>query len=67
MKSKELKDLKPKKKEELMKMVIEKKKELVNIVGRIYAGREKNLKKAKNLRREVAQILTIMNMKGEIK
>ena len=67
MKSKELKELKTKKKEELMKMAFDKKKEVTLILGRMYVGKEKNLRKAKNLRREVAQIMTIQNLKLKVK
>ncbi|OGM17744.1 50S ribosomal protein L29 [Candidatus Woesebacteria bacterium RBG_19FT_COMBO_42_9] len=30
------------------------------MIAEVYGGKEKNLKKAKNLRREIAQILTIL-------
>ncbi len=65
MKIKELKELRTKKKNELMKMVDEKKKEVTLTLGRMYVGKEKNLRKAKMIRREIAQIMTIMKMKGK--
>ncbi len=43
----------------------EKKIELVKTLARIRAGREKNLKKGKFIRREIAQMMT--KMKGEAK
>jgi len=46
------------KKSENLKLALNKKLELTKVIGRIHAGREKNLKKAKNLRKEIAQILT---------
>ena len=66
MKAKELKDLRTKEKKDLVKMVNEKRVELTKITSRMYAGREKNLKKGKMIRRDIAQIMSIMNMKGEI-
>ncbi len=51
------------KKDELMKSVIEKKIELTKLIGRINTGKEKNVKKPKMLRREIAQIMTKINTK----
>jgi len=59
MKIKELKALRTKKIDELTKLVSAKKIELTKLAGKMYAGREKNFKKAFNLRKEIAQILTI--------
>lgn len=59
MKVKELKELRTKKPIELLKMANEKRIEATQIASKMYAGKEKNLKKAGNLRKEVAQILTI--------
>ncbi len=64
MKNKEFKELKSKKKDELFKLINAKKLEADKITARIQAGREKNLKKAKILKREIAQILTVLNEKG---
>lgn len=61
MKSKEYKELKSKDKKELNKMVYDKKNELTKFSGSMYAGKEKNLKKGKNLRRDIAQILTVLS------
>jgi ribosomal protein L29 len=60
MKKKEMTELKSKTKKELIKMVNAKKLELFTITGKIYAGKEKNLKKAKNMRRDIAQMKTVM-------
>ncbi len=53
---------------ELTKMVGEKRIELVKLTSRMYAGREKNLKKGKMIKRDIAQIKTVMGMnkKGEV-
>jgi ribosomal protein L29 len=64
MKSKEFEELKTKKLNELIKLLNEKRVELTKITSKMYAGREKNLKKGKMLRREIAQIMTV---KGQIK
>ncbi len=67
MKKKELEVLKEKSKEELLKLVEEKKNESLNLIGKMYAGKEKNLKKSKALRRDIAQILTLAGKIGEEK
>jgi len=63
MKKNDLQTVKAKEVDELKKMLLEKKKELKKVVVHMYAGSEKNLKKSKNLRREIAQILTIIKEK----
>ena len=50
-----------------MKDVNAKKLELNQITSRIYAGKEKNIKKAKMLRREIARMLTKLSKEGETK
>lgn len=67
MKIKEFKALKEKNVAELAKIAGGKKIEVLSITARIQSGREKNLKKARNLRKEIAQILTIIEKKKEIK
>ncbi len=62
MKIKELKELKTKKADELMKLVSEKKIELTKLMGRVSTAKEKNLKKGKMIRRDIAQILTILSL-----
>lgn len=64
MKKKELLKLKEKNKKELHDMVKQNKIEVMSLIGNIYAGKEKNLKKARNLKKEIAQILTFMKEKG---
>lgn len=66
MKRKDLEGLKTKKATELLKMVRERKLELAKALAMASAGREKNLKKAKNLRREIAQILTIQRAESKV-
>ncbi len=62
MKIKELKELKMKKADELVKLVSEKKIELTKLMGRVSTAKEKNLKKGKMIRRDIAQILTILSL-----
>lgn len=63
MKKKDLVSLRKKDVKELKKMAEDKKNEALNAHVKMLAGQEKNLKKARNLRREVAQILTIVKEK----
>ncbi|MEK7188461.1 MAG: 50S ribosomal protein L29 [Patescibacteria group bacterium] len=63
MKKKDLVSLREKDINTLKTKVIEKKKEEELTLVRIYAGQEKNLKKAFLIRREIAQILTIIREK----
>ena len=60
MKKTELKNLKTKKLEELKKLGKDKKLEIAKTLAKIAAGQEKNLKKAKNLKKELAQTLTFI-------
>lgn len=66
MKKKGLKDLRVKEIDELKKLVSEKRKETSVIYTKVKTGQEKNLKKVKGLKKEIAQILTIIREK-EIK
>lgn len=63
MKKKDLKSLRTKEIKDLEKMVEEKRANAVTAQVKMQAGQEKNLKKASNLKREVAQILTIIKEK----
>ena len=63
MKKKELVSLRSKTITELTKMVIEKRVDVATSYAKIKAGHEKNVKKAFNLRKELAQILTILREK----
>lgn len=63
MKKKDLQDLRNKKVVELEKIVAEKRQKNVLATAKMKTGQEKKIKKAKNLRREIAQILTIIREK----
>lgn len=63
MKRKELQELRQKDKAQLLKLVREKKKELVKEAADIGLGRAKNVKAVRNLRRDIAQLMTILREK----
>jgi ribosomal protein L29 len=63
MKKKEFTELRSKDIKVLQKLVFEKKAEAVKTKVGMSAGKEKNLKIFRNLRREVAQILTLIKEK----
>lgn len=63
MKRKDLVDLRSKEVKDLNKILGEKKAELEKVMVNVPAGKEKNLKKANNLRRDISQILTIIREK----
>jgi ribosomal protein L29 len=63
MKTKEFKDLKTKSVKELKKMVSEKKTAIMKSKMQVFSGKEKNLKLSKNLRDEIAKILTLVKEK----
>jgi ribosomal protein L29 len=67
VKKKDFKDIKTKEVDELKKMIDSKRGELAKTVPNLKAGREKNLKKAKNLKREIAQILSLISEKEIMK
>ena len=60
MKKTDLKNLRAKKVKELKDTVSKKKLEIAKILAKISAGQEKNLKKAKNLKKELAQTMTVI-------
>ncbi len=60
MKKKDLASLREKKIEDLKKLVKEKKDELKKAQIKLVSGKEKNLKKVKNLKTEIAQMLTLI-------
>ncbi|HLE49300.1 MAG TPA: 50S ribosomal protein L29 [Patescibacteria group bacterium] len=62
MKQKKYEEMKGKKVLDLEKMVEEKKLELFKTQAIIRSGQEKNLKKMKNLRVDIAQLLTLINI-----
>jgi ribosomal protein L29 len=63
MKRKDFIDIKSKTKEELMKLVAQKKTDAIKKKMEILAGKEKNLKAYRNFRREIAKILTLVREK----
>jgi large subunit ribosomal protein L29 len=63
MKRKELKDVKIKDISEIIKSIVTKKEELLKIQLKVKIGGEKNLKKAKNLRKDIAQLKTVLHEK----
>ena len=63
MKKKDIRDLRLKSPKELMKMVAEKKKELAAFTSGVVLQKEKNVKKGKLARKEIARILTLLREK----
>jgi len=63
MKTKDLKNLRSKSVADLVKTVDAKKKDLLKLQISLSTGGEKNLKSVKNLKKEIAQILTIIREK----
>lgn len=63
MKIKELKELKTKELKDLLSLVAKKKVELLKNAVKIAGGKEKDIKKNWTLRKEISQILTIINTK----
>ena len=64
MKKKDILDVRGKAEKEIANSLKEKKLELAKTKVKIASGEEKNIKKAKNLRREIAQLLTILKEKA---
>lgn len=63
MKKKDLGELRNKELKDLKKLSLEKAKEVGKVDLEIKTQKEKNLKKARNLRKELAQLLTIVREK----
>ena len=59
MKTRELTSLRKKSLDEIKSLLEQKKLEAVESFAKMKAGQEKNLKRAKNLKREIAQIMTV--------
>jgi ribosomal protein L29 len=63
MKKKDLQSLRKKETKDLQKMVSDKKKQIAENFIKLKAGQEKNFKKMANLKKEVAQIMTVIKEK----
>lgn len=61
MKTKDLKNLKNEETKKLLELVSKKKLELMQNTVKLLGSKEKNIKKGKVLKKEIAQILTILN------
>jgi len=59
MKTRDLTSLRKKSPDEIKSLLEQKKLEAVESFAKMKAGQEKNLKKTKNLKREIAQIMTV--------
>lgn len=66
MKTKEIKELRNKEIKDLLSLVLKKKLELVQNMVKLLGSKEKNIKKSKILKKEIAQILTILSNRKEI-
>ena len=64
MKKKELVELRSKDMANLNKLIVEKRVVLIKTETDLAVGREKNLKKVKNLRYDIAQIKSVVREKG---
>lgn len=60
MKKTDLKNLRAKKVKDLKDTVSKKKLEIAKVLAKISAGQEKNLRKAKNLKKDLVQTLTLI-------
>ena len=59
MKTRDLTSLRKKSPDEIKSLLEQKKFEAVESFAKMKAGQEKNLKRVKNLKREIAQIMTV--------
>ena len=57
------KDIRTKNINELNNMLNDQKKELEKIMNDVYKGKEKNLHKTKNIRKDIARIKTVLSEK----
>ncbi len=64
MKKRELKELRGGSMEELNKKLSELQTKKVELAAKVASGKEKNLRATKNIRRDIAQILSILYEKG---
>jgi ribosomal protein L29 len=67
MKKKDIIDLRKKEVDGLHKMLVEKRNALDKKTVEMFSGKEKNIKVLKNLRREIAQVLTLIKEKEIMK
>ncbi|MGB9608906.1 MAG: 50S ribosomal protein L29 [Minisyncoccia bacterium] len=51
--------------EELNKLLLEKKEKLIKLKFEALSGKSKNIKDIKNLKKDIAQILTLINEKNK--
>lgn len=63
MKRDELKSLRTKTQEELVKLAAEKRQGLAKLGAELSLGKHKNVKVVKNLRKELAKVLTVLSEK----
>lgn len=66
MKKKQLKEIKNKTAQDLEKLVMETKIQLNKLKIEALSGKNKNKRMGRNLRKDIAQILTIINQKRKI-
>ncbi len=67
MKKKELAQMREKTESELIDIIAKKRKETIEVFGKMKIGKEKNLKKGKNLRLDIVQLLGIVEEKSKEK
>ena len=63
MKIKDIKDLRTKDEKSFLALIYQKKLELIKNAVKITEAKEKNVKLQKKLKKEIAQVLTILNEK----
>lgn len=63
MKRKHLLELRKKSKEEIEKLLRDREGERTRVAPEIKLGRSKNVRRAKNMRREIAQLKTVLSEK----
>ena len=66
MKNSELKQLKSKSKEELYKLLLDSSKKLQDLKFNLAAGKVKNVRSVRALKKDIARILTLLNEMEEI-
>jgi large subunit ribosomal protein L29 len=59
------KELKEKSKEELLELNRSYQKEIEGTMDDMFKGKEKNVKKVRNLRKDIARVLTVINQKAK--